>query len=120
MLGDDFEPFLAAYEQPRTYGLRVNTAKISCEEFGTDRALEVKKSHGFQNGYFTMRGCKAIPVCCFIEAGLYYLEGTKCRGPPLPVFRWSQGGMCWICVQLLEKSNCSWFRLKGERTSGCK
>ena len=29
MLGDDFEPFLAAYEQPRTYGLRVNTAKIS-------------------------------------------------------------------------------------------
>ena len=25
MLGDDFEPFLAAYEQPRTYGLRVNT-----------------------------------------------------------------------------------------------
>ncbi len=33
MLGDDFEPFLAAYEQPRTYGLRVNTAKISCEEF---------------------------------------------------------------------------------------
>ena len=29
MLGKDYEPFLAAYDQPRTYGLRVNTAKIS-------------------------------------------------------------------------------------------
>lgn len=55
MLGDDFEPFLAAYEQPRTYGLRVNTAKISCEEFEQIVPFEVKKSHGFRMVIFTMR-----------------------------------------------------------------
>ena len=33
MLGDDFQAFLNSYQQPRTFGLRVNTAKISCEEF---------------------------------------------------------------------------------------
>ena len=33
MLQDDYDAFLQAYDQPRTYGLRVNTAKISCEEF---------------------------------------------------------------------------------------
>ena len=31
MLGDDFQAFLNSYQQPRTFGLRVNTAKISCE-----------------------------------------------------------------------------------------
>ena len=30
MLGDEYESFLKSYEAPRTYGLRVNTAKISC------------------------------------------------------------------------------------------
>ena len=55
MLEDDFEPFLAAYEQPRTYGLRVNTAKISCEEFERIVPFEVKKSHGFRMVIFTMR-----------------------------------------------------------------
>ena len=52
MLGDDFEPFLAAYEQPRTYGLRVNTAKISCEEFEQIVPFEVKKIPWVSNGYF--------------------------------------------------------------------
>lgn len=33
MLGDEYESFLKSYEAPRTYGLRVNTAKISCDEF---------------------------------------------------------------------------------------
>ena len=48
MLGDEFEPFLAAYEQPRTYGLRVNTAKISCEEFEQIVPFEVKNPMGFE------------------------------------------------------------------------
>ena len=30
MLGDEYESFLKSYEAPRTYGLLVNTAKISC------------------------------------------------------------------------------------------
>ena len=33
MLQDDYDAFLQAYDQPRTYGLRVNTAKISCSSY---------------------------------------------------------------------------------------
>ena len=29
MLGDDYDAFLKSYKNPRTYGLRVNTAKLS-------------------------------------------------------------------------------------------
>ena len=33
MLGDEYDSFIRSYDLPRTYGLRVNTSKISCEEF---------------------------------------------------------------------------------------
>ena len=33
MLGNDYHAFLESYENPRTYGLRVNTAKLSCQDF---------------------------------------------------------------------------------------
>ena len=31
MLGDDYDAFLKSYKNPRTYGLRVNTAKPSAQ-----------------------------------------------------------------------------------------
>ena len=31
MLGPEYDSFLQSLDSPRTYGLRVNTAKISCE-----------------------------------------------------------------------------------------
>lgn len=48
MLKDDFDAFCQAYEQPRTFGLRVNTAKISCEDFEKIVPFEVKKIPWFQ------------------------------------------------------------------------
>lgn len=33
MLGDEYEDFLKSYEAPRQFGLRINTLKISVEEF---------------------------------------------------------------------------------------
>ena len=33
MLGTEYEAFLKSYEEPRKFGLRVNTAKISVEKF---------------------------------------------------------------------------------------
>ena len=33
MLGKEYEDFLKSYEAPRQFGLRVNTLKISVEEF---------------------------------------------------------------------------------------
>lgn len=33
ILGEEYDDFLAGFEKPRHYGLRVNTAKITVEEF---------------------------------------------------------------------------------------
>ena len=66
MLGDDYQAFLQAYDQPRTYGLRVNTAKISCEEFEKIVPFEVKKSPGFQTDIFTVK-IPARPAVPFIR-----------------------------------------------------
>ena len=33
LLGDEFDEYIACYEEPRYYGMRVNTGKISVEEF---------------------------------------------------------------------------------------
>ena len=33
LLGDEFDSFYKSYDEPRMYGLRVNTGKITCEEF---------------------------------------------------------------------------------------
>ena len=33
MLGSEYSDFLASFDAPRTYGLRVNTSKINCRDF---------------------------------------------------------------------------------------
>ena len=33
LLGEEYEDYLKCYEEPRHYGLRVNTNKISVEDF---------------------------------------------------------------------------------------
>ena len=113
MLGDDFEPFLAAYEQPRTYGLRVNTAKISCEEFEQIVPFEVKKkSHGFRMVIFYNEDVRPSR-CALYQAGLYYLQEPSAMTPRFPY----SGGARGICAGYVcsswRKSNCSWFRPKG-------
>ena len=52
MLGDEYESFLKSYEAPRTYGLRVNTAKISCDEFERIVPFPVTPIPWISNGYF--------------------------------------------------------------------
>lgn len=80
MLQDDYEAFLEAYDQPRTYGLRVNTAKISCEEFEKIVPFEVKKIPWISNGYFYSEDVRPSR-CPLYQAGLYYLQEPSAMTP---------------------------------------
>lgn len=80
MLGDDYQAFLQAYDQPRTYGLRVNTAKISCEEFEKIVPFEVKKIPWIPNGYFYSEDIRPSR-CPLYQAGLYYLQEPSAMTP---------------------------------------
>lgn len=74
MLGNEYEDFIKSYEAPRTYGLRVNTAKISCEEFEKIVPFPVTPIPWIPNGYFYPEDVRPS-FCPLYQAGLYYLQG---------------------------------------------
>ena len=80
MLQDDYDAFLQAYDQPRTYGLRVHTAKIPCEEFEQIVPFEVKKIPWISNGYFYREDVRPSR-CPLYQAGLYYLQEPSAMTP---------------------------------------
>ena len=86
MLGDEYEDFIKNYEAPRTYGLRVNTAKISCEEFEKIVPFPVTPIPWIPNGYFYPEDVRPS-FCPLYQAGLYYLQEPSAMTPAscLPV-----------------------------------
>ncbi|MBQ8304607.1 MAG: RsmB/NOP family class I SAM-dependent RNA methyltransferase [Blautia sp.] len=86
LLGGDYPAFLNSYSNPRTYGLRVNTAKISCEEFEQIVPFSVKRIPWIPDGYFYPEDVRPSR-CPLYQAGLYYLQEPSAMTPAsrLPV-----------------------------------
>ena len=86
MLGGDYDDFIKSYENSRTFGLRVNTAKISCEEFERLVPFPVKRIPWIKNGYFYTEDARPSR-CPLYQAGLYYLQEPSAMTPAarLPV-----------------------------------
>ena len=92
LLGDEFDEYIACYEEPRYYGMRVNTGKISVEEFEKICPFEIRKIPWIENGFY-YDGDKVSPAKHpYYFAGLYYLQEPSAMTPAnrLPVER----GMC--------------------------
>ena len=86
MLGDEYEEFSESYKKPRTYGLRVNTSKITCEEFEKLVPFPVTLIPWTENGYFYSEDIRPSR-CPLYQAGLYYLQEPSAMPPAacLPV-----------------------------------
>lgn len=87
MLGEEeYNAFLKSYELPRSFGLRLNTAKISREEFENLVPFPVTPIPWIENGYF-YPGDVRPSRCPFYQAGLYYLQEPSAMAPAsfLPV-----------------------------------
>ena len=87
LLGIEYESYERALESERLYGLRVNTLKISCEEFERIVPFEVRKIPYIPNGYF-YDGVAVQPAKHpYYFAGLYYLQDPSAMTPAsrLPV-----------------------------------
>ena len=52
LLGDEFPSYIACYEEPRYYGLRVNTRKISVEDFRRICPFEIRQVPWIENGFY--------------------------------------------------------------------
>ena len=80
MLKEEYPAFLESYQNPRTYGLRVNTAKLSCEEFEQIVPFSVRKIPWIENGYFYDESVRPSR-CPLYQAGLYYLQEPSAMTP---------------------------------------
>ena len=80
MLGEDYPLFLESYSSPRTFGLRVNTAKITCEEFERIAPFPIHPIPWVKNGYFYDEESRPAR-CPYYQAGLYYLQEPSAMTP---------------------------------------
>jgi len=86
LLGEEFPSFLNSYGETRRYGLRVNTLKISVEEFRKLAPFHLTPIPWIENGFFYEKE-DAPSRHPFYYAGLYYLQEPSAMTPAqvLPV-----------------------------------
>ncbi|MDI9488797.1 MAG: RsmB/NOP family class I SAM-dependent RNA methyltransferase, partial [Bacillota bacterium] len=86
LLGDEYEEYLKCYHKPYYGGIRVNTLKLSPEEFENLCPFSIKKIPWIPNGYFydTNEQPARHP---YYYAGLYYIQEPSAMTPAslLPV-----------------------------------
>lgn len=81
LLGDEFEAYINCYDEPRYYGLRVNTQKISVEEFEKICPFEITPIPWIENGFY-YDGEQISPAKHpYYFAGLYYLQEPSAMTP---------------------------------------
>nr|WP_097157176.1 RsmF rRNA methyltransferase first C-terminal domain-containing protein [Bacillus oleivorans] len=73
LLQDEFEAFLNSYEEERQQGLRVNTLKITVEEFQTLSPFTLKPIPWVEEGFF-YKDEERPGKHPYHEAGLYYIQ----------------------------------------------
>lgn len=86
LLGNEFEEYIASFNEPRLYGLRVNTAKISVEDFLKISPFELTPIPWISNGFYYSEEDKPAKHPYYF-AGLYYLQEPSAMTPAyvLPV-----------------------------------
>lgn len=86
LLGTEYEQFLGCYEQERRQGLRVNTAKISVEDFLNLTPFSLTPIPWTDNGFF-YREEDQVTKHPHYFAGLYYVQEPSAMVPAgrLPV-----------------------------------
>ena len=76
LLGDEFSPFLESYRQPPVTGLRVNTLKLSPEQFRLIAPFELSPVPWCASG-FVISGEVQAGRHPYHAAGLYYLQDSS-------------------------------------------
>ncbi len=87
LLGEEYDDYVACFEEPRYYGLRVNTAKISTEEFRKICPFSIRPISWIENGFYYDGENETPSRHPYYFAGLYYLQEPSAMTPAnrLPV-----------------------------------
>ncbi|UKS23999.1 RsmB/NOP family class I SAM-dependent RNA methyltransferase [Paenibacillus sp. HWE-109] len=77
---EEFEQFLASYDEARLFGIRVNTAKITKEEFLAKSPFTLTKVPWAADGYYYEEG-ERPGKHPYYHAGLYYIQEPSAMAP---------------------------------------
>ncbi len=80
LLGGEYEEFISSYEKPYVSSIRVNTSKISCEEFEKIAPFAIEKTNFCSNGYY-INDTDAWSKHPYYYAGLYYIQEASAMLP---------------------------------------
>ena len=81
LLGAEFDDYIKCYEEKRLYGLRVNTKKISVEEFKKICPFEIQPIPWIENGFYYDGEHVQPAKHPYYFAGLYYLQEPSAMTP---------------------------------------
>lgn len=87
LLAGEYPDYIACYEEPRYYGLRVNTNKITTEEFKKICPFDITPVPWIPNGFYYDGETVSPSKHPYYFAGLYYLQEPSAMTPAsrLPV-----------------------------------
>lgn len=81
LLGEEeYKAYIESFEQKRVYGLRVNTMKLSTEQWGKMDPFHTKKIPWVDNGYY-YEGTEKPGKHPYYFAGMYYLQEPSAMTP---------------------------------------
>lgn len=82
-LGDDFDSFMDSYDDERYYGIKINTLKISVEDFLKISPFKLDPVPWCNDGfYYYPDKCDVIPSKHpYYHAGLYYIQEPSAMAP---------------------------------------
>lgn len=81
LLGGEFPSYMESFSQKRVYGLRVNTLKISPEEFERICPFPIQRIPWIENGYYYNGDMDKPAKHPYYFAGLYYLQEPSAMTP---------------------------------------
>jgi NOL1/NOP2/sun family putative RNA methylase len=80
LLQEEFPAFLASYTEPRYYGLRVNTLKVTVEQFRLLSPFPLTEIPWLKEGFYYEEG-ERPGKHAYYNAGLYYIQEPSAMVP---------------------------------------
>ena len=81
LLKEEFDDYIACYDEPRYYGLRVNTKKITPEQFVKICPFEIWPIPWIENGFYYDGENVQAAKHPYYFAGMYYLQEPSAMTP---------------------------------------
>lgn len=80
LLGAEFEDFMASYDAPRYYGIRVNTLKIAVDQFKELTPFTLRSIPWVREGFYIEENARPGKHP-YYHAGLYYIQEPSAMAP---------------------------------------